>query len=290
MRRFDLPLEQTAAGRLMPWLMGGLVYLAVVALAVAALADGALRLYHLRAKLVTVTLPSVDDGIQGERDLAAALDVLRQTQGVTSATPVAADELAKLIEPLIGGAQSGMDLPLPRLIDVTLDPLADLDLPALQERLRDVVAGATLGVEAMSRDRAERVAGFVRVWGGGLGLALLLTLLVAVALLTRLALSVQTSSIELLRCMGAPDGYLARQFERQALVTGLWSALPAFALAMLTVLVVLYSGQTMQLVSSVELGLRPIDWIVLACVPLAAILLVTAIARLSALWSLRRIS
>ena len=290
MRRFDLPLEQTAAGRLLPWLMGGLVYFTVVALAVAALADGALRLYHLRAKLITVTLPSVEDGAQGERDLASALDILRQTRGVTSATPVPADELAKLIEPLIGGVQAGMNLPLPRLIDVTLDPLADPDLPALQERLRAAVAGATLGIEAMSRDRAERVAGFVRAWGGGLGLALLLALMVAVVLLTRLALGVQTSSIELLRCMGAPDGYLARQFERHALMSGLWGALPGFALAVLTVLVVLYSSQAMQLASSIELRLRPVDWILLACVPVVAILLVTAIARLTALWSLGRMS
>jgi cell division transport system permease protein len=289
-RRFDLPLEQAAAGRLLPWLMGGLVYLMVVALAVAALADGELRVSNLRAKLVTVTLPSVDDAVRGDRDLAAALEVLRQTRGVTAAVPVPPDELARLIEPWVGGAQASIDLPIPRLIDVTLDPSANPDLPALQERLRAVVAGATIGVEALSRERAGRMASFVRAWGGGLGVALLLGLLVAVVPLTRLAVSVQKSSIELLRCMGAPDGYLAQQFERHALISGLWGAVPGFALGVLTVLAVLYSSRTMQLVSSTELSLRPVDWILLACVPVVAILLVTAIARLTALRSLGRMS
>lgn len=56
LRRFDLPLDQTAASRFLPWLLACLVYVAVVALAVAAVADGALRLYNIRAKLVTSTL------------------------------------------------------------------------------------------------------------------------------------------------------------------------------------------------------------------------------------------
>jgi cell division transport system permease protein len=132
------------------------------------------------------------------------------------------------------------------------------------------------------------MASFVRAWGGAVGLALLLGLLIAVALLTRLAIRVQTSSIELLRCMGAPDPYLARQFERHALASGLWGALPGFALAVLTVLAVLHSSRTLQLVSSVELSLRAVDWVLLVCVPLVAVLLVMAIVRLTALWSLGR--
>ena len=75
LRRLDLPLDQTAVGRFLPWTSPALVYLAVLALAVAAVADGALRLYHLRAQLVTVTLPSVEDPAQSAREIAAALDV-----------------------------------------------------------------------------------------------------------------------------------------------------------------------------------------------------------------------
>ena len=70
-RRLDLPLGHGAAGRFLPWTIGALLYLAVVALAVTGVANEALRLYGMRTKLVTVTLPAVEDAGPGERQMAA---------------------------------------------------------------------------------------------------------------------------------------------------------------------------------------------------------------------------
>ena len=120
--RFDLPLRHSAASRFLPWTIGGLLYLAVVALAVAAIADEALRLLRPARELVTVTLPSVEDGRAGEQKMAQAIDLLRRTRGVTSAVAVPPEELKALVEPWLGTPDSDLDLPLPRLIDVTLDP------------------------------------------------------------------------------------------------------------------------------------------------------------------------
>jgi cell division transport system permease protein len=281
LRRFDLPLDQTAVGRFLPWTIAGLIYLAVLALAVAAVADGALRIYNLRAKLVTVTLPSVEDAAQGAEQIKAALDILQQTRGVTSATPVPPDELQKLIEPWLGSIKEATDLPLPRLIDVTLDPLAKPDLPALQDKLQQIVAGATIGVEALSRDRAERMAAFFRVWASGAGILTLVGVLLAVGVVTRISLRAQTPIVELLRSMGAPDSYLARQFERYALLCGLRGGLLGFALAAITILGMLYSSQRMELAGSIQLDLSPLDWLLLACVPVICALLTTAIARMT---------
>jgi len=289
-RRFDLPLDQTALGRYLPWTVAALVYLAVLSLAVAAVADGALRVYGLRAKLVTVTLPSVEDASQSAREIAAALDLLQQTRGVTSATLVPTEELEQLIEPWLGNAKMDGDLPLPRLIDVTLDPLAGPDLNALRGRLQEVVAGATIGVEALTRDRAERMAAFFRAWGAGAGVATLLGALLVVALMTRGSLRAQSHVVELLRSMGAPDGYLARQFERHALLGGLRGALVGFGLAVLTILALLYSSHRMELAGTVDLHLSALDWILLACVPLVSVLLVTAIARMAALRGLAQMT
>jgi cell division transport system permease protein len=290
LRRFDLPLDQTAVGRFLPWTVAGLVYLAVLALGVAAVADGALRIYTLRAKLVTVTLPSAEDAGQGGEQIKAALEVLQQTRGVTSATPVPPEELKRLIEPWIGNMKETSDLPLPRLIDVTLDPLAKPDLPALQGKLQQVVAGATVGVEALSRDRAERMAAFFRIWGGSAGVLILLGVLVAVGVITKVSLGAQTQVVELLRSMGAPDSYLARQFERYALLCGLRGGLLGFGLAVLTILALLYSSQRMELAGSIQLNLSPLDWLLLACVPVVCALLTTGIARMTAMRGLAQMS
>jgi cell division transport system permease protein len=290
LRRFDLPLRQSAASRFLPWTIGGLLYLAVVALAVAAIADEALRLYGLRAELVTVSLPSVNDAGRGEQNVAQAVDILRRTPGVRSVVPVPPDEVAALVEPWLDDFKSAADLPLPRLIDVIIEPQAKPDLPALQQRLAEVVAGATVGVEALSRDRAERLAAFLRAWGSGAGIAALLGTLALVGLITWVSLRMNTESVELLRCMGAPDRYLARQFERHALVSSAQGGLIGCALALLTVMGLLYSSRRMQLAEAVELQLPPLDWVLLACVPVVAALLITAVARVTALWSLARVA
>jgi cell division transport system permease protein len=288
LRRFDLPLRQSAVSRFLPWTIGGLLYLAVVALAVAAIADEALRLYGLRAELVTVSLPSVQDARRGEQDVARAVDILRRTPGVTSAVPVPPEELEALVEPWLDDFKGGTDLPLPRLIDVIVDPRARPDLPALQERLAEVVEGATVGVEALSRDRAERLAAFLRAWGSGAGVVALLGTLVLVGVITWVSLRMNTDSVELLRCMGAPDRYLARQFERHALVSSAQGGLIGCVVALLTVVGLLYSSRRMQLAEAVELQLAPLDWLLLACVPVVAALLITAVARVTALWGLAR--
>jgi cell division transport system permease protein len=287
--RFDLPLDETALTRVLPWTIAALIYLAVLALAVAAVADGALRLYSLRARLVTVTLPPAPDAGQSARETAAALGVLQQTHGVTSATLVPPAELEQLVEPWLGDVGTSGELPLPRLIDVTLDPLAEPDLAALKDRLQEVVAGATLGVEARSRDRGERVAAFFRAWGGAAGVLALLGSLLAVAGIIRVSLRTQAPIVELLRSMGAPDSYLARQFERHALWSGLRGGLSGFALAVLTILALLSSSRAIELAGSVQLQLRALDWLLLACVPVVSVLLVTAIARMTALRGLAQL-
>ena len=283
LRRLDLPLDQTAVGRFLPWTIATLVYVAVLALAVAAVADQALRLYHLRAHLVTVTLPPAEDAAQSSREIAAALEMLQQSRGVTSAQTVPPEELEELLKPFLGEVENEQELPLPRLIDVTLDPLVKPDLAVLEGRLQAVVAGATIGAEALSRDRAERMATFFRAWGGGAGVAILIGALLAVGLITKVSLQAQAQVVELLRSMGAPDAYLARQFERYALSCGLRGGLVGFALAALTIVGLLYSSRRMELAGSIHLALGLLDWVLLACVPAVCALLVTAIARMTAM-------
>lgn len=285
--RFDLPLRERAASRFLPWVVGALLFLAVVALAVAAIADEALRGYGMRTKMVTVTLPVFDAGA-GQQELAEALNILRNTRGVVSAVPVPVAEVAILVEPWMGDLDADMDLPLPRLIDVTLDPRTEVDLAALEQQLGRVAEGATVGAEVLARDRAERLAAFLRAWGVAGGLAALTATLALVGLITWVSLRMIADSVELLRCMGAPDRYLARQFERHALLSSVQGGLVGLALGLLTVLGILYSTGRMQLAEAFEPQLPATDWLLLACVPVIAALPIMAVARLTALWVLTR--
>lgn len=288
-RRFDLPLDSTAASRLLPWIIAVLVYLAVVLLGVAATADNALETYGMRARLVTVTIPAVDAPEVAERDVARVLAFFDEVPGVTSTTVVEDEELAELIEPWLGDAASGADLPLPRLVDVHFDASAALDLAELQRELRAIVPGATLGIEAVSRNRAERLASFLRAWAGVVGVLVMLATIIVVARITRLSLDLHHQTVELLRVMGAPDGYVARQFERHALLTAIRGSLVGFVAAVLTLVLLLTTGRWMELAAAVELTLRPVDWILLACIPVILVLMITAVVRMTAIWGLGRL-
>jgi cell division transport system permease protein len=290
LHRFDLPLRQSAASRYLPWIIGALLYVAVVALAVAGVADGALHLYGMRTKLITVTLPSIDDAGRGEQEMSEAIELLRRTRGVITAVPVPPDELEALVQPWLGRAKADLDLPLPRLIDVTLDPQVKPDLPALQERLGAVIEGASIGVEALSRDRAERVALFFRGWSSAVGVAAMLATLALVGLITLASLRTNRHHVELLRSMGAPERYLAREFERHALLSSVQGGLIGFVLALLTIAGLLYSSRRMELAEAIDLGLRPLDWLLLACMPVIVALLAMGVARITALWGLARTS
>jgi cell division transport system permease protein len=88
--------------------------------------------------------------------------------------------------------------------------------------------------------------------------------------------------------MGAHDRHLASEFERHALLSSLQGGLIGFALALLTVAGLLYSSGRMDLAEAIELGLRPLDWMLLACIPIIIALLAMGVARITASWSLAR--
>jgi cell division transport system permease protein len=184
LRRLDLPLMQTAPGRVLPWLTGGLVYVTMVLLGIAVMADQALLALDARARLITVILPLADDD-GGSRDVDAALDVLLQKRFVIAAARVGGDELRTLMTPWLG--EPGGDLPLPAMIDVRLDPLATPDLAALQDELSARVAGATLSIDATVSERGEAVAALVRGWSGFLVLIALLAGLASTRFLSKKA-------------------------------------------------------------------------------------------------------
>ena len=285
---FDLPLRESAPSCFMPWTIGALLYLAIVALALAALADETLRLHLSRAKLATVSLPAVAGSGSGQPELAAVMEIVRATPGVISAALVPPAEVAALVQPWLGDGSTDTDLPLPTLIDVTLDPRSDTDLPALEQRLHRVVEGATVGAAATAGDRGTPLAILVRAWGSAAGVGALLVMLALVALITGISLRTVAESVELLRSMGAPDGYLARQFERHALLSSLYGGGTGLVLALLTVLGILYSAGRTRLAEADELALPLSEWVLLVCVAVVAVLLITAIARLSARWGLVR--
>lgn len=292
----DLPLEGTPASRFLFWVTAGLVYVAVIAFTIAALADVQLRALANEPRIVTVALPPNPDRAAGRLELQAILSHLRELPGVAYASLVDDAEIDSLVEPWLGMAgRAGGDpgggavgMPLPRLIDVAYNPGANVDIPALDRALDAIVEGATVGDAGLLQRSQERLAAVLRLVGTALGLTLIATLLAAVAWLTRLSFGQHRQTVDLLRQMGARDGYIARQLEHHALIKGLRGAALGFATAIATASIVLHGPQAFGRPAVTDQPLAPLHWVLLAIVPVATALAIAMTARIAALFALAR--
>lgn len=284
----DLPLEDTAASRFLQWIVAGLTLLAVCAFAVAAVGDAAVREAARRPLVVTVAID-----VPGERADAvveAVVARLREQRDVLFVEPVAEAELADLVEPWLAtdGARPVAAGELPRLVDVALRPGTVPDLARLEADLREIAPEISIGAAAPPALGSE-IGRLVRAIGLGTGAVVLLVAAVAAAVVTRTSLDMHDETVDLLRLMGASDRYVARQFELHALAKSLRGGALGFAAGVAGFLTVLELGRRFGGGLVQNVGLRPVDWILLAIVPVLVVLLVTLVTRLAAARGLARL-
>ena len=164
-----------------------------------------------------------------------------------SAEPLSREATARLIEPWLGTALTPEELALPRLIDLRIDPGTPPDLAQLRARLAAAAPGAVLDDHRLWLDR---LAGLVlSIEATALTIVLLIgaAAVLTVVFTTRAGLAVHRDVIEVLHLIGARDGYIARQFERQARGFGLRGGLVGLALAVATLIAIGHAGAALSI-------------------------------------------
>mgnify|MGYP001235199427 CR=1 FL=1 len=285
--RRDLPLARTPASRFMTWITGALIYLAILAFALAAMADGRISAARHEPRMLTVSLPPAAAGEAGQAETERILALLQSLPGVASAQPVSTEEMATLVEPWVGSLADLGRLPLPRIFDVVYNQGIEPSEAEVSRALAEVVQGAVVESVPTRSVEVTRTARALRLLGGVLGGLLLVAGIAVVAVVTRLSLDLHDETVELLRMMGAADSYVARQFEQHALSSGLRGSIAGFLLAALTLVGTAWAlGHFADMPTQ---DLRAVDWVLLACVPVAGVLLATLTARVSANTGLARL-
>jgi cell division transport system permease protein len=216
--RLDLPFGRDATGRFLPWIIALMVYLAVLGgVGLMLLGDTLSEWNQSLSTTMTVQLPADSSAARIETAVAA----LKQTPGVASVHLLGADETARLIAPWLGAGVAGDTLPLPHLVDLHLDPSAQVDLAALKQKLTQVDPGSDL---ADHRSALIELRGFAVKVGGIIGAGVLVVaalLILTIVFSARTGLAIHQPVVELLHLLGAPDRYIARQFQTHALWLGL---------------------------------------------------------------------
>lgn len=283
-----VPLGSDASSRYLPWIFALMVYLAALGIAVLfALHDGAERWGRGETGALTVQVLPVEDEAPEPR-LTRALEVLRGTPGIIEVRPLDDAENMALLEPWLGTGDLVREMPLPRLIDVTADPAANIDLELLATRLRAVVPGITIEDPKHWLSDLSRVTRSLEALAAAIVLFIALAAVATVIFTTRMGLSIHHEIIELLHQIGAEDAYVARLFQRQALIIGLRGGLPGAAVAAGTLVGLGAAFQSIENFALPRAELTPWSWAAVAAVPVVITLIAVITARLTALRVLRR--
>lgn len=274
----------------MPWVIAIMVALTVIAaaggLALSNMANGA------RAELSGGATVQIVEPLAAERDrqAQAAAARLRGMPAVASLRVVPQSELDALLEPWLGAdAQGDNAVPMPALIDVQLRGPADgATLQALRVALAQVAPAAQVDAQSTWLQPVFAAVSSLQWLAIALVVLLAVTSSAAVWLAARSALGSNRGTIEIVHLLGGTDAQIARIFQRSVGVDALLGGTVGLALG--TAAVVLLGRQFAALGSGMVSGggLAWIDWLLLAAVPLAGVLIAMATARLTVLSALRR--
>ncbi len=272
-----------------------MAFLAALALGASLIADRAAEGWRagLAGRLTIQILPPEQGPPEPvlTNETNAALGILRATGGIVRAEPLSQAAEEKLVEPWLGGGAMVADLPLPRVIDVTLLPGFRIDIPALMRKLARAAPDSVLDDHTRWIARLQTLADAL-VWSAYGILALIAVATAsAVAFATRAGLDAHHDIVALLHQMGAQSGFIARAFEWHYLVSAL--AAGAVGSACAAGLFVAAGGLELAGIEAVPflppLTLHPAELAWLTAVPLGACAIAWATARISVLAALRRI-
>lgn len=285
--RQAVPLDRDTSGRYLPLLVAIMVYLAALAIA------GALAMAKLAERWDSGLSGSLTVQVPAAAGDAATLDAvvaeLAATPGVLAAEPIDDRATAALLEPWLGDALLTGELPLPRLVAVTVDTARPPDPAALQQRLAALAPGVLVDDHQRWLARLLDLAHAVEIMALVVVLLVVLAASIMVAFVTRMGLAAHQRSIELLHLIGAQDAYVARQFQNHALGFGLRGGL----LGLLAALPTLYLARMLlQRIDSgllPELALQPYEWAGFVLLPVAAALVAMLTARVTVLRTLARL-
>ncbi|MGB0695334.1 MAG: cell division protein FtsX [Rhodospirillaceae bacterium] len=293
--RSDLPSGEDPTARLLPWMVAVMVFIAAQALCGAfAVSDVVDQWTRDAVGTLTVQIepPGVDAQAATETDrrVKVVMDILSDHPAVAEARDIPEPELRALMEPWLGAPALVMDLPLPRLIDVTLNPDMAMDVASLSDTLVSAVPGATVDDHRVWLNRLVDLAeGLSLLAFSAVALVTAATAL-AVIHATRSGLSMYHGTIDVLHIIGAQDDYIAGQFARRGLILGLKGGVMGLILAIpaLFLIGLLIDRLEGGFIPEATLGLS--EWLILACLPIASGLLAMVTARFTVLRNLARLT
>ncbi|MDV6331777.1 ABC transporter permease [Asticcacaulis sp. 201] len=280
-------LRALRAGRLLPqqdqreialhYVIGVLCFLACMAALMVMASDRAAHGWSrdIRAEVTVQVRPT---GLEsGSIAAAKAAEVLAGVKGVGQVTAIEPEKAKALIKPWLGDAVID-DLPIPNLVEVSLDPKN----PATPRALMDALAAAD--IDASIDDHStwlkdiEQSALTIRLISLGIFVVIFSATAAVVGFATRAGLTARANIVEVLALCGASDTFIAERFQwrfaRMAFESGLLGA--AIAAGVMAVIKATGSSQSF----AIALPFSWLDLLILIPCPFLVALIGAVTARM----------
>lgn len=208
------------AGRAMVLVIAIMTFLSCLTLgAVTLVRDTASTWQTQIAREATIQVKPAE-GLDMEATLAEARRIVASYSGVRSADIMGRQATARLLEPWLGAGLDIDELPVPRLVIITIDPTEKPDFAALRAELAEKVPNAVLDDHRTWVDRLVAMAHTTVTIGVGVLALMLSATALTVIFATRGAMSGNGHVIEVLHFVGAEAPFIAREFRRHFLIAG----------------------------------------------------------------------
>jgi cell division transport system permease protein len=165
-----------------------------------------------------------EEGLDMDAALQEASTVAAGFSGVAGVRIVDRQATARLLEPWLGTGLDLSELPVPRLIIVTIEEGSPPDFAALRAAIAKAVPGAALDDHRTWVDRLVTMARTTVTIGVAVLALMLAATVLSVVFATRGAMSGNGHIIEVLHFVGAEARFIAAEFRRHFLLTGMKGA------------------------------------------------------------------
>ena len=173
------------------------------------------------------------DGLDMETTLKKARDLALTFVGTKQGTIMDDQATARLLEPWLGAGLDLKELPVPRLVIITIDERNPPDFRAMRDLLHAEIPQAFLDDHRTWVDRLVSMAHTTVLIGTGIMILVFVAMILTVIFATRGALSGNRHIVEVLHFVGAEGSFVATEFQKHFLKISLKGSAAGGALAAL---------------------------------------------------------
>lgn len=212
----DIPRISGGMMRLLPWILGLLVFIMCLVLAGALFVGTSLQRWDVGSmQRLTVEVP-VSSPEKRDAMTTSIMTRLGELPEVGRIEVISVESMQGLLSPLLSAVSHDVKQHLPILIDVILPQTQDAE-SRLQYALTQALPGLLFDVHVHDMSRLRLVSMSLQSIAYAFTAAILLSVGAMIALVTKVGLAVHHNNISILQSLGASVSYITGRFQRHVL-------------------------------------------------------------------------